>query len=63
MNKIQLTTKKTFDAVQFMREQRWKLSEKFSTTTKAEIVAYSGRKNWKIQQSPVYNNGTIINSL
>ncbi|MCX2838155.1 hypothetical protein OQ279_08300 [Salinimicrobium sp. MT39] len=37
-------TKKDFDAVQFMREQRKTLSEKLSTMTKKEIVEYFKRK-------------------
>ena len=32
-------TKKEFDAVKFMREQRDKLSEKLSKLTKEEIIA------------------------
>ncbi len=35
-----MKTKKTFDAVLFMREQREKLSEKLSKMTKEEIVEY-----------------------
>lgn len=34
------TINKEFDAVQFMRQQRDKLSEKLSKMTKAEIIAY-----------------------
>jgi hypothetical protein len=34
------TTKKTFDAVKFMRQQREKLSEKLSKMTKEEILEY-----------------------
>jgi len=34
------TTEKTFDAVQFMRQQRDKLSEKLSKMTKKEILDY-----------------------
>ncbi len=34
------TTKKEFDAVNFMRQQRDKLSEKLSKMTKAEILEY-----------------------
>lgn len=37
---MKTTTKKTFDAVKFMREQRDKLSENLSKMTKAEIVEY-----------------------
>ena len=32
--------KKQFDAVNFMRQQREKLSEKLAKMTKAEIMAY-----------------------
>ena len=34
------TTKKQFDAVQYMREQRDKLSEKLTKMSKEEIVEY-----------------------
>ena len=34
------TTEKKFDAVNYMREQREKLSELLSKMTKAEIVEY-----------------------
>ena len=34
------TTEKQFDAVDFMRQQRDKLSEKLSKMTKAEILEY-----------------------
>lgn len=34
------TTEKQFDAVNFMRQQRDKLSEKLSKMTKAEILEY-----------------------
>ena len=34
------TTEKKFDAVQFMRQQRGKLSEKLSKMTKDEILEY-----------------------
>ena len=34
------TTEKYFDAVNFMRQQRNKLSEKLSKMTKAEILEY-----------------------
>ncbi len=40
------TTKKVFDAVGFMRQQREKLSEKLSKMTKEEIIEYfRKRKN------------------
>lgn len=35
-----MKTKKKFDAVLFMREQREKLSDKLSKMTKEEIVEY-----------------------
>ena len=41
---METTTKKTFDAVKFMREQRDKLSEKLSKMTKEEIVEYFRKK-------------------
>jgi uncharacterized protein (DUF433 family) len=41
----QTTTKKTFDAVKYMREQRNRLSEKLSQMTKAEIVEYFRQKS------------------
>lgn len=34
------TTKKTFDAVKFMRQQRDRLSEKLSNMTKEEVLEY-----------------------
>ena len=37
---MKTTIKKTFDAVNYMREQRDKLSEKLSKMTKEEIVEY-----------------------
>lgn len=37
---MKTTTKKTFDSVKFMREQRERLSEKLSKMTKQEIVEY-----------------------
>ncbi|MDD4088053.1 MAG: hypothetical protein RBR84_04545 [Bacteroidales bacterium] len=40
------TTKKVFDAVGFMRQQREKLSEKLTKMTKEEIIEYfRKRKN------------------
>ena len=41
---MKTTTKKTFDAVKFMREQRDKLSDKLSKMTKEEIVEYFKQK-------------------
>jgi hypothetical protein len=37
---MKTTTKKAFDAVKFMRDQREKLSEKLSKMTKEEIIEY-----------------------
>lgn len=37
------TTEKTFDSVQFMRQQRDKLSEKLSKMTKEEVLEYFKR--------------------
>ena len=37
---MKTTIKKTFDAVEFMREQRDKLSEKLCKMTNKEIVEY-----------------------
>ena len=39
------TTKKQFDAVNYMRQQRDKLSEKLSKMTKAEILEYFKNRN------------------
>ena len=41
---METKTKKEFDAVGFMREQRKTLSEKLSKMTKSEIVDYFNRK-------------------
>ncbi len=37
--------KKKFDAVEFMRQERDKLSEKLSTMSKKEILAYLEKMN------------------
>jgi hypothetical protein len=37
---METTIKKTFDAVEFMREQRQRLSEKLAGMTREEIVEY-----------------------
>jgi hypothetical protein len=39
------TIKKTFDAVEFMREQRRRLGEKLSKMTKEEIIEYLRKNN------------------
>jgi len=49
---MKTTIKKTFDAVQFMREQREKLSEKLSKMTKEEIVEYFRKKNLESSTKP-----------
>ena len=39
------TTKKQFDAVAYMRQQREKLSETLSNMTKSEIIDYFKKRN------------------
>ena len=46
---METTIKKTFDAVEFMREQRRRLGEKLSKMTKEEIIEYFRKK--KIENS------------
>jgi hypothetical protein len=46
------TTKKTFDAVQFMRQQRDKLSEKLSKMTKEEILEYFKQRKKEVALKP-----------
>jgi hypothetical protein len=46
------TTKKTFDAVKFMRQQRDKLSEKLSKMTKEEIIEYFKKRKTKTTIKP-----------
>lgn len=43
------TTKKTFDAVKFMREQRDQLSEMLSKMTKEEFWSISKKEKLKTQ--------------
>ncbi len=43
---MKTTFDKKFDAVNYMREQREKLSEKLSKMTKEEIVEYFKRKKF-----------------
>lgn len=43
-------TEKQFDAVNYMRQQRERLSEKLSKMTKAEIIEYFKTVN---QKSPI----------
>lgn len=47
-----MKTKKTFDAVLFMREQREKLSDKLSKMTKEEIVEYFRMRRLENQIKP-----------
>ncbi len=46
------TTEKTYDAVQFMREQREKLSEKLSKMTKGEILEYFKKRKTQTSIKP-----------
>ena len=45
-------TEKDFDAVNFMREQRNKLSEKLSKMTKKEIVDYFRKRKLEMNIKP-----------
>jgi hypothetical protein len=45
-------TKKTFDAVKFMRDQRERLTEKLSKMTKEEIVEYFRKKKLEDSTKP-----------
>lgn len=45
-------TKKQFDAVKFMREQREELSKKLSSMTKAEIIDYYQKRKTKSDIKP-----------
>ena len=45
-------TEKQFDAVQFMREQRDKLSEMLSKMSKSEIIEYFRRRKMEIEIKP-----------
>ena len=44
---MKIETKKEFDAVEFMRIQRNKLSDKLNKMTKAEIVEYFKNKHFE----------------
>jgi len=46
------TTEKDFDAVNFMRQQRDKLSEKLSKMTKKEIVDYFRKRKLEMNIKP-----------
>jgi c-di-AMP phosphodiesterase-like protein len=46
------TTKKTFDAVKYMRQQRDKLSEKLSKMTKEEILEYFKKRKTQMSTKP-----------
>lgn len=49
---METKTKKDFDAVEFMREQRKSLSEKLSGMTPSEIVEYFKNKRAKNKVRP-----------
>jgi hypothetical protein len=46
------TTKKSFDAVKYMREQRDKLSEMLSKMTKEEILEYFNKRKTQTSIKP-----------
>lgn len=46
------TKEKQFDAVEYMRNQRNKLSEKLSKMTKEEILEYFKKRNSEINIKP-----------
>jgi hypothetical protein len=46
------TIEKTFDAVNFMRQQRDKLSEKLSKMTKEEILEYFKKRTSQTTTKP-----------
>jgi S-adenosylmethionine:diacylglycerol 3-amino-3-carboxypropyl transferase len=46
------TTKETFDAVKFMRQQRDKLSEKLAKMTKEEILEYFRKRKAEMTIKP-----------
>jgi hypothetical protein len=49
---MKTTTKKQFDAVKYMRQQREKLSEKLAKMTKAEIVEYFRNRKLELKTKP-----------
>jgi len=49
---MKTTTNKKFDAVQYMREQRQKLSEQLSKMSKEEIVEYFKQKKMQNTVKP-----------
>lgn len=46
------TTKKAFDAVKFMRQQRNKISEKLAKMTKEEILEYYKKRKTELTNKP-----------
>ena len=46
------TTKKNFDAVKYMRQQRDKLSAKLSKMTKEEILEYFNKRKAQMSTKP-----------
>ncbi len=49
-------TKKTFDAVKFMREQRDRISKEIMNLSPEEIVKYFEQKDRKANLKPLNNN-------
>ena len=49
---METTIKKAFDAVEFMREQRKRLSEKLSKMTKGEIIEYFRKRKFENSVKP-----------
>lgn len=49
---MKTTTKKQFDAVKYMRQQRERLSEKLAKMTKAEIVEYFRKRKLESRTKP-----------
>ncbi len=49
---METKTKKEFDAVQYMREQRKSLSEKLSKMSKSEIVDFFRKKQLQSRIKP-----------
>jgi len=49
---METKSKKDFDAVKYMREQRKSLSEKLTQMTKSEVVEYFRNKQLKYRIKP-----------
>jgi hypothetical protein len=52
MKTNEIKTKKQFDAVKFMRQQRDRLSEKLSKMTKEEIIEYFRKRKAETNTKP-----------